>query len=349
MPYIIFTPTATHWDAFVRAHPDAHALQLSAWGAHQSRFGWQPQCIAIADPTGRLLAGAQILLRRLPLRLGVRAYAPAAPLFSDDEAANTLLWGALRRSGAAFIKFEPCNWYRPRPDLPERLIQAGLRPSPQTVQIPRTIVLDLSGTEEDILKRMNQSTRYKCRLGPKKEVSVRQGDSADALRFGQLMQLTAQRDGFHARPPEYYQSAYDAFAPSGEVVLLIASYNGQDLAGAMIFRCGENAYYFYGASSDAERNRMPTYILQWEAIRWAKAHGALRYDLWGIPDADVATLEAEFEKREDGLWGVYKFKRGFGGEVRRSVGAWDLVNNRALYALYTWYVRRQQQRLGKNA
>ncbi|MCS6870414.1 MAG: peptidoglycan bridge formation glycyltransferase FemA/FemB family protein [Anaerolineae bacterium] len=341
MPYLVFTPSAADWDAFVRAHPDAHVLQLSAWGDHQSHFGWRPQRIAVANESGRVTAGVQLLLRRLPLRLGVRAYAPAAPLFSEDESANALLWQALRRCGATFIKFEPCNWYRPRPDLPERLIQAGLRHSPQTVQVPRTIVLDLSGTEEDILKRMNQSTRYKCRLGQKKEVTVRHGDATDALRFGELMQLTAQRDGFYARPPEYYQSAYQAFAPSGEVVLLIASYNRQDLAGAMIFRCGENAYYFYGASSDAERNRMPTYILQWEAIRWAKVHGARRYDLWGIPDADETTLEAEFEKRDDGLWGVYKFKRGFGGEVRRSVGAWDLVNNRVAYALYMWYVQRQ--------
>lgn len=327
----------------MRAHPDAHALQLSAWGEHQSRFGWQPLRIAIIDEFGNLTSGAQVLLRRLPFGGVKRAYAPAAPLFSEDERANALLWQALRRCGAAFVKFEPCNWYRPRPDLPERLLRAGLRHSPENVQVVRTLIVDLRGSEEDILRRMNQSTRYKCRLGQKKAVDVRLGDAQDALRFGEMMQLTAQRDGFYARPPEYYQSAYQAFAPSGEVALLIASHAGQDLAGAMVFRCGENAYYLYGASLDIERNRMPTYIVQWEAMRWAKAQGALRYDLWGIPDADRETLEAEFEKREDGLWGVYKFKRGFGGEVRRSAGAWDLVNNRLIYAAYVWYVRRSKR------
>lgn len=325
----------------MRAHADAHILQLSAWGTHQSRFGWQVQRLAITDSGGQIVAGAQVLLRRLPLRLGKRAYLPAAPLFSADEAANDLLWRALRRCGAAFIKVEPCDWYRPRPDLPERLTRAGLRLSPETIQQPRTIVLDLGGTEDDILKRMNQSTRYKCRLGQKKEVTVRLGEAADAVQFGALMQVTAERDSFYARPPAYYQSVYEAFASSGEVALLIASHAGQDLAAAMVFRCGETAYYLYGASSNAERNRMPTYIVQWEVIRWAKAAGALRYDLWGVPDADEATLEANFEGRDDGLWGVYKFKRGFGGAVRRSVGAWDLVNNRALYALYLCYVRRQ--------
>jgi hypothetical protein len=128
MPYHICSPNAARWDAFVRAHPDAHALQLSAWGAHQSRFGWQPLRIAVADESGALAAGAQVLVRSLPLGMGKRAYAPAAPLFSADEAANALLWQALRRCGAAFVKFEPCDWYRPRPDLPERLLRGRAAP-----------------------------------------------------------------------------------------------------------------------------------------------------------------------------------------------------------------------------
>ena len=79
---------------------------------------------------------------------------------------------------------------------------------------------------------------------------------------------------------------------------------------------------------------MPTYALQWEAIRWARERGCTRYDLWGIPDEDEAKLEAEFQTRSDGLWGVYGFKRGFGGEVLRTVGAWDRVYNPLIYAGY---------------
>ncbi len=87
---------------------------------------------------------------------------------------------------------------------------------------------------------------------------------------------------------------------------------------------------------------MPTYIVQWAAIQWAIRRSAVRYDLWGIPDADPAQLEAAFEERRDGLWGVYGFKRGFGGQIVRSVGAWDRVYNRLVYAAYTWYVRRRR-------
>jgi lipid II:glycine glycyltransferase (peptidoglycan interpeptide bridge formation enzyme) len=193
---------------------------------------------------------------------------------------------------------------------------------------------------------MNSSTRYKCRLGPKKAVTVREGTAADLPSFAALMQVTGARDEFHTRSAEYYAAAYAQFAPSGRCALLIASYTSEDgarhdLAAVMVVLCNGQAVYLYGASSNEERDRMPTYIVQWEAIRWAKARGARWYDMWGVPDEDEATLEAEFQKRGDGLWGVYGFKRGFGGQVRRSSGAWDLVNNPALYALYRAYLARR--------
>jgi lipid II:glycine glycyltransferase (peptidoglycan interpeptide bridge formation enzyme) len=102
----------------------------------------------------------------------------------------------------------------------------------------------------------------------------------------------------------------------------------------MAFARGRRAWYVYGASNDQERNRMPTYLLQWEAIRWAKSHGCTGYDLWGVPDEDEAKLEAEFESRHDGLWGVYRFKRGFGGKLKRAAQALDRVYNLLLYKLY---------------
>jgi lipid II:glycine glycyltransferase (peptidoglycan interpeptide bridge formation enzyme) len=85
---------------------------------------------------------------------------------------------------------------------------------------------------------------------------------------------------------------------------------------------------------------MPTYLLQWEAIRWAKLRGCEEYDLWGVPDENEEKLEAEFESRHDGLWGVYRFKRGFGGEVKRAAQALDRVYIPPLYWAYTKYVSR---------
>ena len=338
------------WDAMVTAHPDGHVLQSSDWGRLKSAFGWSSQIVAVEDNAGTVAAGAQILYRPLPFRLGTMAYIPAGPLFADDDPAhpaNIALWGAIdqaaRHHRAVFLKVEPCNWYRPRPDLPGQLQAAGLRISPQTIQPPRTIVIDIAPGEDAILAAMNQSTRYKSKLEKKKQVDVRLGTTADVASFNALMAVTGERDAFGVHAPGYYQKAFELFSPGERCALLMASFEGRALAGVMVFRCGENAYYFYGASSNEERNRMPTYIIQWAAIRWAKSHGAIRYDLWGVPDAEPEALEAEFEQKHEGLWGVYGFKRGFGGQIVRSVGAWDKVYNPLLYAGYLWYVGRRRQ------
>ncbi|MFN2144445.1 MAG: lipid II:glycine glycyltransferase FemX, partial [Anaerolineales bacterium] len=149
-----------------------------------------------------------------------------------------------------------------------------------------------------------------------------------------LMEVTGERDGFGVHSLAYYRRVYELFHPLGMCELFIASYQGQPLAGIMVFARGERAWYLYGASNNLERNRMPAYLVQWEAIRWAREKGCTSYDLWGVPDADPDTLEAEFDQRDDSLWGVYRFKRGFGGQIRRAAGAWDKVYNRVAYLAY---------------
>jgi len=154
-----------------------------------------------------------------------------------------------------------------------------------------------------------------------------------------LMDATGERDGFGVHTQAYYQRAYDLFAAWGACSILLASYEGQPLAAMMVFVRGKRAWYFYGASNNEERNRMPTYLLQWEAMRWAAARGCTEYDLWGVPDASEEELEANFTNRYDGLWGVYRFKRGFGGRLVRSAGAWDRVYHPMLYRLYLGYMK----------
>lgn len=342
----------SRWDEFVTSHPDAHILQTADWGRHQESFGYSAEIAIVTRGSGEnpeILAGALILFRKLPFGLGSRGYIPAGPLFHNENPAdpiNQALWrvitSAAKKHRALFLKIEPCNWYRPRPDLPAQLQAAGFSQSAHTMQPPRTVVIDISGTEDEILKRMNQSTRYKSKLREKKQIDVREGMQADVTSFNAIMAVTGERDQFGTHPPEYYANALRLFAKGERGVLLMASYEGRDLAGIMVFHCGQNAYYLYGASSNEERNRMPTYILQWEGIKWARKHGAIRYDMWGIPDEDETKLEAEFETRHDGLWGVYGFKRGFGGKVVRSIGAWDKVYNPLLYRVYRWYMNRRE-------
>jgi lipid II:glycine glycyltransferase (peptidoglycan interpeptide bridge formation enzyme) len=212
--------------------------------------------------------------------------------------------------------------------------------SPHNIQPPRTIIVDLRGSEEEILARMKQKCRYNIRLAEKKGVTVRAWDNIPA--FHKMMLVTGGRDNFGVHSLEYYRRAYELFHPTGMAELLVAEFEGKPLAALMVFARRRRAWYIYGASTDEERNRMPTYLLQWEAMRWARSKGAEEYDLWGVPDEEEATLEANFETRHDGLWGVYRFKRGFGGELKRSQQAVDRVYNPLLYKLYERYMASRE-------
>ena len=178
-------------------------------------------------------------------------------------------------------------------------------------------------------------------IGSSDNHSARPGTGYKEFARREMTEATGARDGFGVHSLAYYRRAYELFAPRGECVLLQAEFSGQVLAALMAFAHGSWAWYFYGASADLERNRMPAYLLQWEAMRWASSRGCLRYDLWGVPDRDEAGLEAAFESCSDGLWGVYRFKRGFGGQVCRTVGAWDRVYIPALYSIYRWWFSRR--------
>jgi lipid II:glycine glycyltransferase (peptidoglycan interpeptide bridge formation enzyme) len=311
------------WDAFLDRFPEAHLLQTNAWGGLKDAFGWSAHRILAGN------GGALVLERRLAPGLRI-AYVPMGPVgeWLPDLVPVLLAFARSRRCFA--LKLEP-----DAPDespLADQLRALGFVPSLHAVQPRRSLILDLTPDEEALLARMHQKTRYNIRLAERRQVSVRPWD--DLAAFGEMMQTTAARDQFGVHSPGYYARAYALFHPRGECELLLAEFEGRPLAALMVFARGPRAWYLYGASTDEERNRMPTYLLQWEAMRWARRRGCTTYDLWGVPDADRPSLESQFESRGDGLWGVYRFKRGFGGELVRSIGAWDYPLRSLPYSLY---------------
>ena len=331
----------SNWTGFLTRHPDAHLLQTGEWGELKSAFGWKPVRLVRGEN------GVQILFRKLPLGLTL-GYIPKFSIRPNGFAFNEELWrevdSVCKKNRAIFLKLEPDLWTDQEPDTPALSSVEGwgltLRTSPHNIQPPRTIIVDIEGNEEAILARMKQKTRYNIRLAEKKGVIVRAWDDIES--FHKMMLLTGGRDGFGVHSREYYQRAYDLLHPKQMGELLVAEYDGKPLAALFVARYGNRAYYLYGASTDEERNRMPTYLLQWEAMRWAKVHGCEEYDLWGVPDEDETTLEAKFETRHDGLWGVYRFKRGFGGEVKRAVQAMDRVYNPLLYWAYLRFIGNRE-------
>jgi lipid II:glycine glycyltransferase (peptidoglycan interpeptide bridge formation enzyme) len=315
------------WDKFLSQYPNAHFLQSGAWGELKARFGWRVAHLISGT------SGAQLLFRPLPLGYSI-AYLPKGPL-GDEGAILPAVEKLCRENNAVFLKIEP--------DVNESNAAytpgtAELRKA-KPIQPRRTVVVSLEGSEDDILGRMKQKTRYNIRLAEKKGVVVKA--TSDVSEFHEMAQVTSSRNAFGVHSLEYYQAFYDLYHPAGDCELLTAFYGNQALASVFVLSQGERAYYLYGASSNLERNRMPAYLVQWAAMKWARERGCLTYDMWGIPDVDEQELETSFTDREahDGLWGVYRFKRGFGGEVERSAGAWDRVYHPALYQLYSLYMR----------
>ena len=320
------------WNHFLTQHPNAHLLQTGEWGELKSAFGWEPARVISGN------IGVQILFRKLPLGFTV-GYIPKVVISNQSSVGSDQFWKEIdsvcRNHRAIFLKLEPDHWEGGAP-----ITNYQLPISPHNIQPPRTIIINIKDDEDTILARMKQKTRYNIRLAEKKGVTVGAWDDIES--FHKMMLVTGGRDGFGVHSLEYYKRAYELLQPKGLSEILVAEYEGKPLAALFIARNGNRAYYLYGASTDEERNRMPTYLLQWEAMKWSKARGCEEYDLWGVPDEDEATLEANFELRHDGLWGVYRFKRGFGGELKRAAQAMDRVYNPILYWAYLKFIGNRE-------
>jgi peptidoglycan pentaglycine glycine transferase (the first glycine) len=315
------------WNQYLNQFPNAHILQTGEWGLLKSEFGWTPMWVANKN------SGAQILFRKLPFGYSV-GYIPKGPLGNDWHSIWEDVDALCLQRKAIFLRAEPDAWEADTLKLIPQM--PGFSANVPTIQPRRTILIDLRCSEEDIINRMKQKTRYNIHLAEKKNVTV--SSSNDIAIFYQLMTSTGERDQFGIHTRKYYERAFSHFSTIGKCRLFLAEYQGIPLAGILVFVNGNRAWYFYGASSNIERNRMPTYLLQWEAIRWAKSKGCQEYDLWGVPDHPLEDLEEQFEHQTKGLWKVYRFKRGFGGELKRSACAWDKVYQPVLYRLYQWWL-----------
>ena len=325
----------TAWDSFVVESPHGHLLQTSQWGALKSRFGWEVERMAVTNGDA-IIAGVRVLYRSLPLGLTI-AYVPKGPLVDwDDEGAVVTLLAALRQAAhrrrAFCLKLEPD--LLDDPTLAARLVRLGLRPSAQFVQPRSTILIDLDGEEDESLACFKRKTRRNVRVAARKGVDVRDRTASNLPAFQSLLEETARRKHFAIHSAGFYHAAYDLFVPSGHARLLLATHQDTVLAGRIVFALGHKAWTLCSASGSTHRNLNPNYLLQWEAIRWAKEKGCPIYDMWGIPDEDEEVLEREFLKRSGGLWGAYGFKRGFGGRVVCYLGAYDDVYFQPLYWLY---------------
>jgi peptidoglycan pentaglycine glycine transferase (the first glycine) len=337
------------WNEVIAALPNAHILQTWQWGAVKERYGWQPIYEVWRDQKGQVEAAAMVLTRAVsagginfPLRV---MYVPRGPLLKDwhDPKLREKVLTGLRllaeQHRAIFIKIDPevklghgvpreggdIN-YPQTEGVTTYLSQNRWVYSQEQVQYKNTVTIDLEASEEEMLARMKQKTRYNIRLAGRRGVKVRVGDLDDLDLLYRMYAETSLRDGFGIRHEEYYHTVWKTFMEIGTAEALVAEIEGEPIAALIIFRFAGRAWYLYGMSRAAHREKMPNYLLQWQAMLRAKEAGCVSYDLWGAPDEFVES---------DSMWGVYRFKVGLGGEVVRFIGAWDLPLSNFQYRTYT--------------
>jgi lipid II:glycine glycyltransferase (peptidoglycan interpeptide bridge formation enzyme) len=358
------------WNSIISRLPNPHFLQTYEWGQVKAKYGWSPLYALWTDDgkfsvfkdtdnwsldTDHCIAACLILKRQIisnafAARLSI-LYAPKGPMldWTNESLRNRVLNDLqtfAKKQGAIFLKMDPdVVLGRGIPAGEDDVIdnggqavmseleRRGWRSSSDQVQFKNTVLIDLNPPEEEMLARMKQKTRYNIRLAEKKGVLVRIGTPEDLATLYKMYAETSVRDGFVIRDNGYYQMVWKAFMSSEEPTCepLIAEVDGEPVAGIFVFYFAGRAYYVYGMSRNAHREKMPAYLLQWEALKRAKAKGCNVYDLWGAPDV--------FED-SDSMWGVYRFKEGLGGEVVRTLGAWDFAPNPFCYKMYSEIIPR---------
>jgi peptidoglycan pentaglycine glycine transferase (the first glycine) len=308
-------------------------------------LGWKAVRLAV-EQEGQLVAGAQMLIKPLPLGLSSVAYVPRGPLLHwEDEPVARVLLSAMHKTArqhrAISLKIEPsvhCS-----SAMQQRLQAIGFCPSGYNNQPRCSMVVDLTPDDDTILANMHKMTRYNIRYSARQGVVIREGAESDLDTFCQLMECTARRAGFPARSPEYYRQEWATFAPLGSLKLFLAMYEDQVLAAMVPAAFGGKAAMLHNVSLDTHKNLKPNQLLMWECIRWAKSQGCALYDVWGIPDEVGEHLyrnQPPPPEQTGGLWGVYRFKRGFGGDVVYYVGAYDYIYSKPLYRLMTIVMAR---------
>jgi lipid II:glycine glycyltransferase (peptidoglycan interpeptide bridge formation enzyme) len=337
------------WNAIVAAMPDPHLLQTWEWADTKAFTGWAATPLVWREAGGTTVAAAMLLIRQIPssvlaAKLSI-AYVPKGPLMDwSNQALRQQVLSDLKdiaqRRGAIHLKIDPDvilaegdsaldgQPVEANPlgqQIESELGKTGWIYSHEQIQFRNTVFVDLAPEEPDLLAAMKQKTRYNVRLAGRKGVSVRVGGQADLELLHQMYAETSIRDGFVIRVKPYYISLWQTFLRAGYLEPLIAEVEGDPVAAIMVFRFANRCWYVHGMSLPIHRKLMPNYLLQWEAMRRARAAGYQEYDLWGAP---------EVYDESDPLWGVYRFKRGFGGRVVRTLGAWDLPLRPVYFKLY---------------
>lgn len=336
----LLSPGASVWDKFCSEHEHGHLLQTSRWGLLKQQTDWHTHRIIVSDEE-RIRAGAQILTQK---RFGLAmCYVPRGPLFSNDLIINHTLVVAINRyateQNAIAVRYEPfVTTDHQRTALITKALNFTEHSVGKSIQPQHTVITrlidpdtDKSLTDQQLLASFSKGHRADIKKAERAGVTIRYGTSAnDIATFSQLMNETGARANFDVHPQSYYQTVWDLFGTIDHATLILADYNDQTIAGALIVGGANTVNYLYGGSRAEAFQHGANHLIQWSALRWARDHGYAQYDFWGIP---YRKDEAPTDGEPTSMAGLIRFKKGFGGDEVSFMPAYTHILKPTLYQI----------------
>ncbi len=302
----------------------SHVIQSWEWGEARKTLGTSVLRYGLFEK-GKLTKAFQLTLHKIPLTKRSVGYLPKGPI-PDKELADALKKIG-KENNCAFIKLEPNIEVSASQSVPDSFIK-----SPKTLFTKYNFILDITKSEEELLKNTHPKTRYNIRVAQKHNVQIEQRFDDEAFEiYLKLYFETTKRQGYHGHNLYYHKIIWETLKKAGMARLLIASLNNEPLTAWMLLNFGDTLYYPYGGSSKSHPEVMSNNLIAWEAIKLGKKLGLRNFDMWGALGSSANS--------SDPWYGFHRFKQGYGGKLVEYIGSYDLVFDWPTYLLFTFIDR----------
>lgn len=324
---------AKEFDPFVISHYKAHFMQGSPWAGVKPMWTWRG--IISRDDNGNIEGTMALLIRKVPFTPYSLLYCPRGPVCDphDKVVMKKLIDKAVEvgKEFKAYVLTMDTDIKVDDEEFAALVKEMGFTvdsttQSFETIQPRFVFRLDVDGkTEDEMMASFASKHRYNIRVARKRGVEVKICGREAAEDFHKIMIETGKRDNFGIRTTEYFQAILDNFGEDARIYL--AYYEGKPIAGSLAIHYGDKVWYLYGASSNEYRNVMPNYLVQWEMIRWAIETNCKIYDFRGV---------SGYLDESNPLYGIYRFKKGFNGELTEFIGEMNLVLKPTAFRFVSW-------------
>ncbi len=336
------------WNEFIASNPNGSFLQSWAWGEFQKSFGRKIWRLAAME-NNEIMSTVLIIKHNLLFGWSY-FYCPRGPIETRNKKQETrnkfLLFEKIKdlagKEKAVFLRVDPTENFQELKELNSWVSKSStlgsLGCSTKPTQPQHTLILDISKSEDEILARMKQKTRYNIRLAERRGVKIKkisQPNDQEIQTFLNLSIQTSKRDKFQIHPEKYYQKMLKILCQNSMAKLFLAEYQNEIIAANIVIFFSDKAIYSHGASSNSHREAMAPYLLHWEQIKEAKKLGCKSYDFWGVKRQPTADSRQPTAAQAQNAWaGITRFKKGFGGEEISYPKSYDVILKPILYWVY---------------